>query len=318
MSVSQASISQALTSYVLQGLAKRTDFVGLEVAPEHGQDKLDGEYPVVALANGEMLRNNTAPRAPGALFKRIEAKIGLETTKLSGDGLEIPIPIEVARNSDIPIIGVYAEEAMLNSMRLHETRVAAISQGTGFDTVASTAAYTTANIATSDLAMDIQLGIDRVRDRGEYPDTIVIPQAVWTRQRFSTKLAAFIVGANGAGAMVTVSNLQKAFADEGIKRVLIGRSQINTAAKGKVDIGQIWANTHIWIGAGRDADTNAPGDSMRTAIKTFFWREIFNAPFFVEQYFEKKIESDIIRAWGYTNEKLVNARAGTRITTQYS
>ncbi len=314
----QTNVSHALTSFVVQGLAKRADFIGLEVAPEHGVDHLKDNYPVIELDKGEMLRKNLEKRAPGSAFKRVAGKVSLESFTLAGDGLEIPVPREVVEDNNIPILGVYAEESYLNALRLHEATVASIAQGTGFDTASASVAYTAANLDTIDLPQDIQAAIDTVKGRGEYPDTVVIPEAVWTRAKFAEKSKSFIVGANNPAALVTPENLQKAFADQGIKRVKIGHARENTAAKNKTSISQIWNNDYIWVGAGRDADSNVPGDAMRSAIKTFFWQKLFSGPFFVEQYFQKEIESEIIRAWGYTNERIVNARAGTRITTNYA
>lgn len=324
--VTNNPVNTALTGYVIQGLAKRMDFTGLRVAPGHGQASIRSNYPVIELADGEMLRNNMEPRKPGTNFKRMEAEIGLDQTELKGDGLDIVVPQEVYEDametSSLDTLAVYAEESFLNALRLHEVRVAALAQGAGFDAVNSGVPYTVPNRATVDFPQDLDAAIDRVEGRGEYADTVVIPQSVWTRLRSTDLLRSFIAGSVNPGALVTPQNLAAAFADRGIKRVLIGRARENTAAKKQVNIQPIWANTHIWVGAadptGTSEEVLADRGRIRSAMKTFFWDKVFGAPFVVKTYYNEDIESYIVRAWGHTDTKLVNARAGTRITTQFA
>lgn len=318
-------VDHALTAKVIQGLADRSDFCGLRIAPALGQDSLSTNYPVISLGDGEMMRSNMKRREPGTEFKKVDAKIGLDTSTVEGDGVDVVVPLEVyedALNSSLDALAVYGEEAYLNGLRLHESRIVSLAQGSDFTAANSQVAYTVANKATIDLAADIQSAIRRVKQQGEKANLIAMSGEVWDRVRFSGLLRDFIAGSVNPGALVSPENLQRAFAVNGIQSVEVCDSYVNDAAKNKVNISQIWANTHIFVGAA-DATANG-GDSigtsrnMRSAIKTFFWSKLFNAPFVVKSFYDEKVESYIVRAWGYTNEKVVNSRAGTRITTQYA
>lgn len=326
------SVNHALTAVVIQGLADREDFVGLRAAPAFGRSNLKSEYPIIQLAEGEMLRDNMERRVPGSAFKRMDAEVSLDSTTMTGDGLDIVIPTEVYHeykslvdeNNDeaFDLISVYAEEGFLNGLRRHESRIAALSQGTGFDTAAAEVAYTSNNTASMKPAQDLIDGIRRIKSRGEKADAIFIPGEVWDVIRTSADMRTFITGNDKGTSTITPEMLATAFAPQGIKRVEICEAYVNNAAKKKTNIVPIWSNSHIFIGA---ADAEATGgDSiggtrrMRSAMKTFFWESLFGAPFVVKDMYEESIESHIVRVWGYTDEKIVNARAGTRITTNFA
>ena len=321
--VNQSNVLHAITANVIEGAAKTSDFTGLRVAPGVPQQSLTANWPVIRLAEGEMLRDNLERREPGSTFKQIEATIGLDTSTVEGDGCEIPIDrsiAEDAENSGLELLSVYGLELFKNALRMHERRVAAIAQGADFDSVNSLTAYTTANIDndTVDVPQDIQGAIERVAGRGENVNTITIPVEVWNRIRFSGRLRAFIAGSVNPGALVTPTNIARAFADEGIERVIIGRARVNVGAKKKVDIETIWNNSHIWVGAaeGATAETGS-ANSLGNAISTFYSGQQV-APFQIEQYYSDERRSHVLRVFGETNVKVLNARAGTRIATQYA
>lgn len=319
------SVDHALTAKVIQGLADREDFVGLQVAPGLGQQSLSVNYPVISLIDGNMLRSDMEPRTPGTKFKQVTASIGLDESKLSGDGVDVIVPLEVVKEAEVSgldALAVYGEEAFLNGLRLHESRVATLTQGSGFSTANSVVAYTQGNIDTINIALDIQNAIRRVKRQSEKANSIYIPAEVWDRVRFSSNLRDFIAGAVNPGAMVSPENLQKAFAVNGIQKVEVCEAYVNTASKRKENTEQVWSNSHIWVGAtdvsASGADSLGGSRTLRSAMKTFFWDEIFGAPFVVKMFYNEDIESHIVRVWGFTNEKIVNARAGTRITTQFA
>lgn len=318
-------VDHALTAKVIEGLADRADFCGLRIAPAMGQQSLSTNYPIIELEDGEMMRSNMARRVPGADFKKVDAKIGLDTSTVEGDGVDVNIPLEVQEDtseSGLDALAVYGEEAYLNGLRLHESRVAELTQGSSFTSAQGSVAYTAANIATIDLAQDIQAAIRRVKSQAEKANTIVMSGTLWDRLRFTDKLQAFIAGSINPGAIVTPENLQKAFDVNGITSVQVCESYVNNAAKGKADLNEIWSTSHIFVGKGdAEADTSdslGSSRTMRSAMKTFYWSKMFPGAFAVKRFYKEDVESWVVRAWGYTHEKVVNARAGTRIETQYS
>lgn len=323
-SVSAKNVNHALTASVIEGFADRSDFVGLSVAPARPQDSISGNYPVIRLGKGEMLRSNMEPRKPGSKFKQIEAEIDKEDNTLVGAGIDVVVPLEIAEDSSISgleALTVYGEEAYLNALRYHESRVAAMAQGSDFDAVAATVAYTQANIDTIDFPQDLENAIRRIRGRGERPDTITLSPDVWSRIRRAKLTKDFIVGEIRPTAQVTPGNLQLAFADLGIKHVRIAEGYVNNSAKGKEDkIESVWSNSHIWVGSAGDATPANPSggaNRIRSAMATFFWSH-FGNPFVIKQWYDEDIESYKIRAWGIDNVKAVNTKAGVRITTSFA
>ena len=77
------SVNHELSAVVIQGLADREDFVGLRAAPAFGRNNLKSEYPIIKLAEGEMMRDNMEKRVPGSAFKRMDAEVSLDSTKMT-------------------------------------------------------------------------------------------------------------------------------------------------------------------------------------------------------------------------------------------
>lgn len=320
MSVSTSNVLGSVTANVVQGLANINTFTGLSVAPAVSQYGIKVNWPVVLLGEGEMLRDNIADRAFGSGFKQMSAEISLDDSTLSGAGLEMPIDSSLANDSSkrgLQILTLYSRELMLNALRYDEAKTAALAQGSGFDSANSVVAYTQANIATIDFAQDVIAALEAVAGRGETADTIVIPIDVWTRIRRSDLLKSFVVGTLGAGALVTPANLQKAFAEDGIRKVLIGRARVNTASKKNVTISPIWSTSHVWVGSTMTGFDGELEGSLGGAMSTFYSDE-FSSPYFVETYYKDEIRSHVLRVYGETNKKIINARAGTRIATQWA
>ncbi len=315
--VTQTNVLGAVTANVIQGLADQRQFGGLKVAPGISQNGLSVNWPVITLEGGEMLRNNMENREPGAGFKRISAKISLDTSTVTGDGFEIVIDKSIAEDSSkrgLDAMSVYARELMLNALRKHESDTATLAQGSGSDTTSAIANYTNANRATMDVPQDLQAAIELIAGRGEMADTIVIPITVWNVIRFSDLLKSFIAGSVNPGAAVTTANIQKAFAEDGINQVLIGRPRVNVAAKNKENIQTIWNKSHLWVGAATAPAGGGDGASIAGSMATFFSDEQ-SGPFQIEQYWSDERRSNVIRVFGETNVKITNARSGTRITT---
>lgn len=328
MATSSVKILGSLTSSIVQGVEDEKNYRGFEVAPPIGQDGESDQYPFIQLGAGEMMRNHMEGREPGTNFKRVDVRVDLDTTDVKGDGFEIPLPREIVKRlekNDLNLPALYGREQMMNAYRMNEGRIAAIAQGAGFSEINPKADYTVANDATIDLAYDILNGIESVRDQGGNPNTVVIPSAVWQRARVSPKLVAFVAGGVNPGAdAARVSSLLSVLAEEGITRVVIGRGKVNTAAKGKVSLADIWNASHIWVGAGAGASPNATATNgvgsivTPSAIATFYDRSEYNLPFFLEQYYEDAIRSEVLRVYGMTSVKLVDARNGVRIKTNYA
>lgn len=321
MATSQTNVLHAVTANVIQGMQRKSNFGGMEIARPIEQFSLSANYPIIELEDNFGMRNLLEERTPGAGFKQVDANIKLDTSTVKGDGCEVSIDKSIvadAEKSGFNVLSAFGVMLMGSAYILHEKRIADLAQGTSFDSVNSTVAYTTANADSADPMEDIQAAIERVNGRGELADTISIPVEVYNRIRFFDKVKAFITGTVNPGSLVTADSIAKAFAAEGIRRVIVARGRQNTAAKGKTaTIGTIWDNDHIWVGSTDAAAETGDANSLGMALATFYSAE-HPAPFFIENYYCDRRRSEVLRVFGETNAKVINAKAGTRIATQYS
>jgi hypothetical protein len=162
---------------------------------------------------------------------------------------------------------------------------------------------------------DVLAAIERVRNNGTNPNTIILSSTVYNRIRRATLVTNFVAGSVGVGAKVNATTLAQAFADEGISQVLVGRARYNSAKKGQAySATNVWGNTYVWVGSS-SAGNAALQDGG--AGFTLVWNEE-GGLFVSESYRDEKRRSWMVRVRQNTTEKVVDATAGTLITTQYS
>ena len=320
MAIFQNNVLQGVTANVIQGMQRRKNFGGMEIARPQEQNSLSVNYPVIEIEDNVGIQDLLEKRAFGALFKQADSQIKLDTSTIEGDGLEMPIDnsiISDATKSGLDKLSQMAFSLMNSAFIRHENKVAAVCQGSAFDSVNSVNAYTSANSATANPLVDFYDAIERVYGRGENPDTIVIPIDVWTRIRTFDKFKGSIKGQN-APDFIRLRDLIEYFAEDGITKIIIGRGRQNTAAKGKAaSVTPIWSNSHIWVGSTDAAAETGDANSLGMSVATFYNAD-HPQPYFIEEYESKERRSQVLRVYGETNVKVINARAGTRIATQFA
>ena len=279
-----------------------------------------GQYPSFVLKEGQLLKSDVKNRAPYGSFARGTRAFNQETYSALEFGYEEAVDdtvtLDVARFFDAEVIA--AKLAKRKLLLAHELRVAAkIFDNTVFTATNSGTAYTTANLATFDAGADVQEAIDRLLAKGESTSNlkVVIPYAVWTRIRASTKFQNRLRGAGISSDTILNASTQAAAEVFGVAEVLIGRASYDTAPEGVAfAAGNVWSNTLIWVGSVTQASAGFFGGG---AGFTLNWSE-YGPAIGVSTYREEAIKSNIVRASHYTAEKVVNANAGQLITTQYS
>jgi hypothetical protein len=211
-----------------------------------------------------------------------------------------------------------AKLAQRKLMLAHELRVAsAIFNNSTFTATNSGTAYTTANLATFDVGLDVQDAIDRLLAKGESANNlkVVLPYAVWTRIRASTKFQNRLRGAGISSDSILNASTQAAADVFGVQEVLVGRASYDSAPEGVAFASaNAWANTYIFVGSVSEGSAGYFGGG---AGFTLNWSE-YGPVFGVSTYREESIKSNIVRASQYVTEKVVNANAGQLITTQYA
>lgn len=289
-------------------------FIGLQVFPPYASPKKTGQFMRIDVAASESLKKNVTERAQKGPYGAVDRTYSKDTFECDDRGLEEFLDDSVtAELADFFSTEQTTSKLLLRSIMFdHEARVAAEVFNTGnFDSVNSTVAYTAANLATLDAALDIQNAIKRVMKRGELVNTIIMNRDVFDRIRLSTKLSAFLFGPLGGGQQVTPDMLAKAF---GIQQILIADAAYDSAKKGQNAAPEyIWSPNYIWVGNVQGGDFSAGG-----AGRTIFWTGDVGATFVTETYRREDIRSDAIRVRTHSDEKVISKPSGTLIATQWA
>jgi hypothetical protein len=313
---SVAAPRQELNDVVMEGVTQDSQFIAPQVLPPIPLKQITGHYPKITISDGDLLRAAAAKRQPGASFDRWAASISDGTITMEQLAEELPIPDETSLVYEdyFPLEATYAKESGNRLKRANEVLTAAtVMNASNFDAVAAGVAYTTANKATISFVEDIVAAILRCKGRGEVPNTIVLNELVYNRIRTATLVREFVAGANQPGAIVSPNTLQRAFAENGIEKVLIGGAYVNYSAKGKNDnIIPCWGSTYVWVGSVKEGQLMNGG-----AGRTAFWEK--EGPLYsMFSYRDEPKASNVIRAKMTSSNFVSNARAGTLITTSYA
>lgn len=317
---------QDLSVVVRQGQGMNKLNIGAKIFPRFGVNRMNGFLVKLGIAGMEMLRIMDKIVDPGGDVERITLEFDGQTFQLAIRKEEAVVPEErkLEYGDYFPVESAVAQ-LMENKMELtHEyLSSTALFNTTTFGAATNSAvAYTEALIATMNPIRDIQDSIQRVKDKGEVPNTVVIPDRVFARMRRATLVQNFLVGQLGAGKEVTAAGFQAALADEGIEQVLIGGSSYNNAAhKATPVMAKIWPNTYIWVGR-VDTSFEASDDewdgveSVAGVGATLFWEEYGARE--VETYRDEPRESNVLRAKTSEVPYVANGNAGDLIATQYA
>jgi hypothetical protein len=311
-----AEIRPELNSVLEEALAADRYFIGLDLLPAFTVDRSSGEYRKLTVDATKLLKSGgDLKRGPKGSYPEVDWTWAKDSYLTVDRGIEQKIDDVVAADvAHAFSIEAQASKLLLRRVRLaHEQRVKAILFNTStFDSVNSTTAYTEANLATMDAPADIIAATDRIRARGEECNTIVIGRQSWNRIRRSDRLAKFFFGQLGGSQQITPQMFAEKFE---IPNIRIGDAVVDTAQDGQTaSLSRIWTPDYIWIGNVQGGDFAAGG-----AGRTLIWTGDTGGELFVtETYRNEQIRSDVIRVRSNTDEKIVSARSGTLIATQFA
>ena len=319
---------QELGAVIREGRGMNKMNIHAQLLPALAVNKRTVHLVKAKIANAQLGRilDDYFLTAPGANVERMTMTLNDDSFTIGIRKREVQIPDEVEMDyADYLSIESLASQQAAESVELttEYLTAAAIMNATTFGAgTNSIVAYTSANLATIDFVGDVYAAIERGVDQGELLNTLVLSQQVYNRVRQSTLLKNYVVSQLGRGFEVNASNLQAAFADSGITKVLIGRSAYNSAADGATPVmSRVWGNTYVWVGStGASATAQDDGISTIDGVGVnAFWDSYTPADGYgVDTYREEKTESNIVRAKTSKAPYIANAQAGTLITTQYS
>jgi hypothetical protein len=317
-STSGATIRGDLNLLVEEAANTESWLIGQKVLPMLGVPVKSGIYPKVQIAAAELLRPEDTVRDAGGQYGETTRIWTTDTYDCIDRGLEEACDDTVAKDMGrfFPVEAAKARWVMKQMLLSYEARVQALIQNnTTFPGTNSAVAYTTGNIATISFVADVLAAIERVNDKGNEANTIVMSSTVLNRIKLGTLVQNFVRGAIPGDATLNINagTLAAAFADNGIKQVLVGRARYNSAKRGQTfSAANVWNNTYIWVGNVQSGQPDAGG-----AGRSFVWNEE-GGLFVTETYRDEKRRSNMIRVRQNTAEKIIDSTAGTMITTQYS
>jgi len=314
---------EELVLILVQGEGLNSDLIWKEILPEYPVDRRNAHLINATIATAELLRVADKVAAPGANVERITLTFGDQSFKVVIRKEEVLIPDEIEKDyGDYFSTEAFASrkgQERLDLLMEYLCAIAIFSTATFGAATNSLVAYTEANIATISFVADIYAAIEKVRDQGEQPNTVVIPAQVYQRIRRSSLVVAFVRGVLMAQQEVNTNTIQKAFEDEGIKKVVVGRARYNSAASGDTpSLQKVWPNTYIFVGKTGDK-FNEEADGMNTVSgvgATVYWSEYGMRE--VQTYRDEPKESNVVRVKTSAIPYIANANAGTLIATQFA
>lgn len=323
---------QELASVIREGQGINKLNIHSKILPPLAVNKRTVHLVKAKIANMQLARilDDFYLTAPGQNVERMTAHLDDDSFSILIRKREIQIPDEIEMDyaDYLSLEGLFSQQAGESvELTTEYLTAASIQSATTFGAgTNSIAAYTLANLATIDFYNDVVNATERGYNVGEVYDTVVMSRQVFNRIRQATLLKNYVVSQLGRGYEVNESNLQLAFSDIGIKKILVGASIYNSAADGvaqsqSVPMTRIWNNTYAWVGS--TGDTASQSEDGIATIQgvgvNAFWDSYTPAGGYgVDTYREEKTESNIVRAKTSKAPYIANANCGTLITTQYS
>lgn len=295
-------------------------YIGPKILPPLPVQAKAGQYPVIKKNGGNLLRNEVKARGPGANYARVARSYENDNYQCVEYGIEAIVD-DSQRNDVSRFFNLEESEtrfAMRQTQLAHEIRVKnKVFDPAVFSLTTSGTAYTSANLPSFNLGLDVDLVKQQIQGRGESVSDLI---AVMSRPIFNIVRASTLLQNRIRGTISTDSQLvldRQAVADAlGLRDVLVGDAVYDTSKQGAAasSMANIWPDTYIWIGTARAG--NGPDSYFNgSAGFTIFWQQdadIFQA----ESYREENIRSEIIRCRQDTDEKIVLAAAGQLLVTQ--
>ena len=337
---------QELSVAIVEGEGAVNNLIGGKVLGDLPITWRNAHIVKATLAGSIGLRQIAADKwihAPGARFERIVGTFGEADITVTPRGVEMSIPNEMILDyrNRFDVLSFFAGRfgSQISALTKEKLIADAIFNTTNLGAaVNSTVPYTVANSSTNSFISDVITAIRTRKAAGEAPDTIVMSGPVYERIRQAAPVQAYVSGTLYPGADTTLNNLQKVFAEYGIRNVLIGDAYYNNAADGATaSLSQIWSNTYIAVfKAGmQPVASQTDGVSVPTISgigANVYWEgyspggvpsadkdaKTYEGGNYVEMYPDLPTDSQVIRLKMSQKPYVLNSAAGGLIATQYS
>lgn len=294
-----------LLNPLLTGIAQRymasLPMVGRRIAPVLSTNIHAAAYYIYDRTNYTNVPTDIR-RAPSAGFKRLQSKLSDDTFLCKDYGIEEPLDkAEILMYSNI----FSADRAALE----RAVRVVAVNHDIRVRNLARAVTQTSSPVVKwgaatgTTIVEDIETGKNVIRGQiGVVPNLLTLPYTVYRKLVQSPEMKGYY---NNTDGILTKKQIEAVLEVE----LNISMDLINTAAEGQAEsLGDIWSNEAFL------SYTNPSNDikSLNFA-RTFNWTAIGGsgpAGISTFTYDQSEIDSRIVRARQYTDEKVVASGAG--------
>lgn len=320
----QAVSRPEITAYIEQAREAERFYIGTKILPVLGVKKRASRYPVIQLAKGGLMRRQQTKRSSSGRYNETPQEHEWDTYDCQDRGLEQRVDDSKAEEMDdfFSLEKVSASNVSRKCKLDFEVAAAAlIMNASTFNAEDAAVEYTEANLATINVARDINDAIERVTSRGEMVNTIVFSSEVWNRIRRSPLLQQYVYGKLGEDAKnraITPKSLSDVFEIdlEDKVNIHIARAKYDASNRGKstANLQSIWTPDYIWVGCVKDGEIEKGGVG-----RTLVWEaDVPDGLFATETYRDEGRRSDMVRVRTNSIEKVTNENCGELITTGYA
>jgi hypothetical protein len=284
-----------------------------------------GRYPRIRRAGGGLMKLSNTKRGPDGSYPETQRNFDWDTYDVQEYGSEERIDDKKAKEykNFFDVEKLTAKYKYMEITRGYEKRVADLMQTTGgadvgldAQTTSATVAYTESNLATFDLARDIQNAQERaITQAGVVFNTMVLSLSVFNRIRRSTKLQNFLFSQLGTGVtkLISARDLVEPF---DIPNIVIAKAAYDAAASesDSTNVQTFWGNDFIWLLDVKSGDVSGGGLG-----RTITWSaDCPGGLFTTETYRDEKRRGDMVRVRSHTAEKLIDVACCQRIATGWA
>jgi hypothetical protein len=294
-----------LLNPLLTGIATRfmasLPLAGLRIAPVINTQLHSAAYYVYDTSNYTDVPTDIR-RAPSTGFKRLTSKLSSDTFLAKDYGIEEPIDkMEIAMYGSVFSADRSGMERAVRVVAInHEIRVRNLARAVS-QTSSPTVKWNAASNTT--IVKDIQAAKGVIRSQiGTTPNLLTLPYNVYQALREAPEMKSYFVNTDG---VLTKTQLESVLEVE----IVVSGDLINTAAEGQTPvIGDIWSDEAFLSFSQQTADIKA-----LNFARTFNWTALDGsgpAGISTFTYDQHEIDSRVVRARQYTDEKVVAPGAG--------
>jgi hypothetical protein len=295
-----------LLNPLLTGIASRfiatQPTAGLRIAPVLNTQIHAAEYYIYDAANHYDVPTDIQ-RGPSSPFKRLSSKLSGDTFVCRDYGIEEPIDkMQLQMFSSIFAADRSAMDRAVNVVLInHELRVRNLVRGVA-QTSTPSVKWNAASGTT--IVADIEMAKAVIRSRiGVIPNLLTLPYDVFVALRQAPELRGYYTNTDG---LITIEQMMVIF---GVRDIVVSGTIINGANEGLTPaLADIWTDEAFLSYSEQSADVKA-----LNFARTFNWTGADGsgpAGVATFTYDENEIDSRIVRARQFTDEKVVASGAG--------